>query len=150
MSEQNRLRKIIQREKGNSCRRTRALYRKAQEWIMTFDSGQRWMNKLRKPMTKSRYTRAFFRYRADTGLNPDELIALKLEGLRNVGTHKSLLRKTYLKTILKIICAHEKAGIFCYSVTLATPCSKTGADEQYLCAKIAEGVSGLFWGVYTP
>ena len=102
-------------------------------------------------MTKSRYARAFFKYCADTGLNPDELIALKLEGLRNVGTPKEFVAEDLLENYLEnSMCAREKAGIFCYRVILATPCSKTGADEQYLCAKIAEGVSGLFWGVYTP
>jgi len=57
-------------------------------WINGYPSGRAWLNKLGSPRTKRQFTRYFARYCNAVQKTPDELIALKMEGLQNVGTSK--------------------------------------------------------------
>lgn len=58
------------------------------KWIREFRSGRIWLNKLRNKSTITVYLPLLNRYCEATGLNPDELIKLKLEGQQLVGTEK--------------------------------------------------------------
>jgi len=56
------------------------------KWIRKYRSGRIWLNKLRNKQTIKIYLPLLKRYCDATGLDPDELIQLKLEGQRQVGT----------------------------------------------------------------
>lgn len=59
------------------------------KWIKGYRSGKVWLNKLRSEETIRVYLPNFRAYSDATGgLNPDELLELKLEGQRLVGTEK--------------------------------------------------------------
>lgn len=58
------------------------------KWIREYRSGKIWLNKLRSKQTIKIYLPLLKRYCDATGKTPDELINLKLEGQRQVGTNK--------------------------------------------------------------
>lgn len=57
-------------------------------WLNSYSSGRLWLNKLGSPHTKKKFTEYFWTYCEAVKKTPDELIALKIEGLQNVGTVK--------------------------------------------------------------
>jgi len=57
-------------------------------WINGYSSGRLWLNKLGSPHTKKKFTEYFYIYCNAVKKTPDELIALKISGLQNVGTEK--------------------------------------------------------------
>jgi len=61
---------------------------KLKEWILKFNSGEVWVNVITNEETQRQYLGLFKRYCDATNKNPDELLELKLEGMRNVGTNK--------------------------------------------------------------
>lgn len=61
------------------------------KWIRRFRSGRIWLNKLRSEATITQYLPLLKRYCDLTGKTPDELIELKMEGMRKVGTLEEFL-----------------------------------------------------------
>ena len=57
-------------------------------WLNSFASGRTWLNKLPSQHTKEKFTAYFKVYCDAVKKTPDDLIALKMEGLRSVGTEK--------------------------------------------------------------
>lgn len=73
------------------------------ECVLNFESGRIWYNKLVSPVTKRIYLSNPKNYCDAVGKNPDELIQLKLDGLKSIGTNKEFqaetLSETYLSTV---------------------------------------------------
>jgi hypothetical protein len=67
-------------------------------WIKQFDSGRIWYNKLTSEETIRTYLRNLHRYCKAVGKNPDELIELKMEGQRNIGTPKEFQAENILES----------------------------------------------------
>ncbi len=67
-------------------------------WIKQFDAGRIWFNKLTSEETIRTYLRNLHRYCKAVGKNPDELIALKMEGQRNIGTYKEFQAENLLES----------------------------------------------------
>ena len=75
-------------------------------WINTFASGKTWQNKLSSKLTKEKFTEYFKVYCDAVQKTPDQLIALKVGGLQNVGTEKewqaeNLLENYFAETHMK-------------------------------------------------
>ena len=68
-------------------------------WINGFASGRTWQNKLGSKLTKEKFAEYFKVYCDDIHVlkNPDQLIALKVEGLQNVGTEKEFQAENLLE-----------------------------------------------------
>ncbi len=62
-------------------------------WLKSFPSSLKWINTIKSADTFDIYTKNFYLYCKAVNKNPDELIALKIEGLKNVAT--SFKRKTF-------------------------------------------------------
>jgi hypothetical protein len=58
------------------------------KWLKGFRSGQLWLVNLKSPETIRLYLPYLKMYCDAIGKNPDELIGLKMEGQRQVGTNK--------------------------------------------------------------
>ena len=69
-------------------------------WLMSFDSGKKWLNTIQSPKTKDIYMKNLAQYCKAINKNPDELIALKIEGLRNVATPKEFQAEDVLDNYL--------------------------------------------------
>lgn len=54
-------------------------------WLLQFESGKIWYNKLTSVETKRMYLRNLERYCKAVKKNPDELVELKMDGQRNIG-----------------------------------------------------------------
>jgi integrase len=67
-------------------------------WILSFESGRQWLNKLSAPITKMQFTSYLKQYCKAVKKTPDELINLKMEGLKNVGTAKEWQAENLLET----------------------------------------------------
>ena len=70
------------------------------EWILQFQSGRIWFNKLNSEVTKRIYLTHFKRYCKKVGKNPDELIRLKIEGQKHIGDKQEYQAETLLETYL--------------------------------------------------
>ena len=57
-----------------------------ERWILRYESGRNWVSKLPSQHTKRIFIRALQRYCEAVNQNPDELINLKIEGLKAVAT----------------------------------------------------------------
>jgi len=66
-------------------------------WINSFVTGRTWQNKLSSKLTKEKFTEYFKVYCDAVHKTPDELIALKVKGLQNVGTDKEWLAENLLE-----------------------------------------------------
>lgn len=55
-------------------------------WILKYQTSAKWYNSLQSEETKRVYSLRFKQYCDAVGKNPDELIAFKIEGLKNVGS----------------------------------------------------------------
>jgi len=55
-------------------------------WLKFFESSSKWINTIHSEATIDMYTKYLEQYCKAVNKNPDELIALKIEGLRNVAT----------------------------------------------------------------
>lgn len=58
------------------------------KWIKRYRSGRIWLTKLESKYTIDTYLPNLKRYCEACGLDPDQLIELKMEGMRAVGTEK--------------------------------------------------------------
>lgn len=70
------------------------------EWLISFSSGLTWYNKLTNKNTKITYLPNFKKYCDYTKTDPEKLIELKLEGLRNTGTTKEYQAEDLLEHFL--------------------------------------------------
>jgi hypothetical protein len=69
-------------------------------WLLSFDCGKKWFNTITAPRTKEMYARDLKRYCDAVGKTPTELLALKIEGLRNVATEKEFQAEDLLDSYL--------------------------------------------------
>jgi hypothetical protein len=69
-------------------------------WMLTFSSAKTWLNTIRSERTKEIYVLRLKQYCDAVGKNPDELIALKIDGLRNVATAKEFQAEALLNDYL--------------------------------------------------
>ena len=101
LSEQTRLRNILKEEKAKRSQRKKLLFRKAYDYLQQFHSSKMWLTKIKSKSTKKRYARLLFKYCAETGYTPEELIMMKLEGMRNAGTQKEWQAEDLLESYLE-------------------------------------------------
>lgn len=71
-----------------------------QEWILQFNSGMAWFNKLSSQATKNTYLPNLKKYCSWAKKNPDELIQLKIEGLQAVNTPKEFQAENLFENFL--------------------------------------------------
>jgi integrase len=71
-----------------------------QEWILKFNSGMMWFNKLNSQATKDTYLPNLKKYCTWANKNPDELIQLKIEGLQAVNTPKEFQAENLFENFL--------------------------------------------------
>ena len=57
-------------------------------WLLKFESGKKWYNTFRSEATKALYIERLEHYCKTVAKNPDELINLKIEGLKNINSEK--------------------------------------------------------------
>ncbi|MCJ7793674.1 hypothetical protein MUP42_01940, partial [Candidatus Bathyarchaeota archaeon] len=69
-------------------------------WILKFQSGKTWFDTLRYEKTKEIYLTRLKQYCDAVSKNPDELIALKVDGLRNVATAEEFQAEALLNNYL--------------------------------------------------
>ena len=70
------------------------------EWILSFNSGMMWFNKLNSQATKNTYLPNLKKYCTWAKKNPDELIQLKIEGLQAVNTPKEFQAENLFESFL--------------------------------------------------
>ncbi len=71
-----------------------------EKWILRFDSGKNWISKLPSEQTRRIFIRNLQKYSEAVNKNPDELIAFKIEGLRNIATEKEFQAERLLENHL--------------------------------------------------
>jgi len=69
-------------------------------WILQYNSGRVWFNKLVSQVTKCIYLKRFKIYCDSIGKNPDELIDLKIDGQKSIGTTREYQAENLLETFL--------------------------------------------------
>jgi hypothetical protein len=69
-------------------------------WMLSFQSSKKWMDSIQSEETKRVYILRFKQYCDAVNKNPDELIALKIEGLRNITTDKEFQAEDLLDNYL--------------------------------------------------
>jgi len=69
-------------------------------WMLTFNSAKTWLDTIRSERTKEIYVLRLKQYCDGVSKNPDELIALKIDGLRNVATSKEFQAEALLNDYL--------------------------------------------------
>jgi site-specific recombinase XerD len=73
-----------------------------EEWILQFNSGMAWFNKLDAVNTKRAYLPNLKKYCDAVKKNPDQLIELKIEGLQSINTPKEFQAENLLETFISI------------------------------------------------
>jgi hypothetical protein len=63
-----------------------------EKWILRFESGRNWVTKLPSEQTRRVFIRNLQKYSEGVNKNPDELVAFKIEGLRNVASKEQFLK----------------------------------------------------------
>lgn len=71
-----------------------------ERWILRYESGRNWVSKLPSKDTKRIFIRCLDRYCKAVKMNPDELIAFKIDGLRNVATETEFQAERLLEKYL--------------------------------------------------
>ncbi len=74
-------------------------------WLKSFGTGLKWWNTIKSPVTQDIYMKNMKQYCDAAGKTPDELIELKIEGLRNVATPKEFQAEDLLDSLA---CASKK------------------------------------------
>lgn len=85
-------------------------------WLLGFECGQTWFSSITAPRTKEMYSKDLKQYCDAVGKNPDELLELKVEGIRNVGTAKEFQAEKLLDSFLynnPNVTIHIKISILC-------------------------------------
>src|SRR4030067_532329 len=70
------------------------------QWILCYETGKVWYNKLLSEVTKIIYLARFKSYCDSVKKTPDELIELKIEGLKSINTPKEFQAETLFETYL--------------------------------------------------
>ncbi len=71
-----------------------------QAWLLSFDCGRKWFNTIASKTTKILYSKSLKHYCDAVGKTPPELLAFKIEGLRNVTTEKEFQAEDLLDDYL--------------------------------------------------
>ena len=71
-----------------------------EKWLLQFESGRNWVSKLPSEQTRRVFIRNLQKYSEGVNKNPDELIAFKIEGLRNIATEKEFQAERLLENYL--------------------------------------------------
>jgi hypothetical protein len=69
-------------------------------WLLSYETGKAWYNKLLSNVTKRVYLQQFKRYCDAVNKSPDELIELKIEGLKSINTSREFQAENLLETFL--------------------------------------------------
>ena len=69
-------------------------------WLLSFECGKTWFSTITAPRTKEMYSKSLKQYCDAVGKTPDELLELKVEGIRNVGTAKEFQAEKLLDNYL--------------------------------------------------
>jgi integrase len=69
-------------------------------WLLSYESGRAWYNKLLSDVTKRVYLQQFKRYCDAVKKSPDELVDLKIEGLKSINTSREFQAENLLETFL--------------------------------------------------
>jgi hypothetical protein len=69
-------------------------------WIKGFSTSNQWIQGIKSQNTLGSYVKYLYQYCQAVQKNPDELIALKVEGLRNVATEKEFKAEQLLNNYL--------------------------------------------------
>jgi hypothetical protein len=78
-----------------------------EQWLLSFSSGQKWLNTLSSDTTKAFYIDFFKRYCDAVQKTPDQLIELKIEGLKNTGELKEFIAEDLLESFF-VKCEYSK------------------------------------------
>ena len=79
------------------------------EWIKSYRSGRIWLTKLESELTVDTYLPNFKRFCEACDLDPDQLIELKMKGMRNVGTEKEFCAEENFDITINELDATESA-----------------------------------------
>ena len=71
-----------------------------EKWILQFESGRNWVSKLPSEQTRRIFIRNLQNYSEAVNKNPDELVAFKIEGLRNVASEEEFQAERLLENYL--------------------------------------------------
>jgi hypothetical protein len=83
-------------------------------WLLSFECGKKWFNTITAPRTKEMYSHDMKQYCDAVGKTPSELLALKVEGLRNVATEKEFQAEDLLDSYNTLdVTDHIKVLILC-------------------------------------
>ncbi len=69
-------------------------------WLSSFISGKKWLQNINSPDTKRVYIASLNKYCKATEKTPDDLIAVKIEGLQNINTPKEFQAEDLLENYL--------------------------------------------------
>jgi len=78
IKEHSRLENIL-KDESNKPKKKMKLLTKATEYLRRFESSRTWLNNIKSERTKKKYCKNFFKYCVGVGLDPDELLGLKLK-----------------------------------------------------------------------
>ncbi len=87
-------------------------------WLLSFECGKKWFNTITAPRTKEMYSRDLKRYCDAVNKNPTEILALTVDGLRNVATEKEFQAEDLLDNYLyntpdEEVTVHIKISTLC-------------------------------------
>jgi integrase len=71
-----------------------------EQWLLSFESGKTWLQKLNSPETKRVYVSSLKKYCIAVKKTPDSLIALKVQGLKHTGDSKEFQAEKLLENYL--------------------------------------------------
>jgi hypothetical protein len=104
-------------------------------WLLSFESGKKWFNTITAPRTKEMYSRDLKRYCDAVGKTPTELLALKVEGLRNVATEKEFQTEDLLDAYpynTPDVTDHIKVSVLCAVKSFYKANMRTSTKENPL------------------
>ena len=86
-------------------------------YIESFTSGKKWSNEIHSTATKELYFRHLKNFCDAVGMNPDQLIEYKVEGLRNILTPKEWQAEDLVNRYLyegNLTAAGQVSAFFCF------------------------------------
>lgn len=100
---------------------------KLDSWVNSYSKSSGWYNQLKSADTKKAFLAKLFQYCESVKMNPDELIALKIQGLQNVNTDKEFMAEELLNNFLmKSTC--PKSTLLCIRTTVKSFYKKNNRD----------------------
>ena len=110
-------------------------------WIQNFPSGLKWFNSLPSFHTRRVFISYFKAYIEATKKTPEQLIALKIEGLKNTGNEREFLaedlledylRKCNLKPTAKLMLKNTIFSFYKHNRRALNPETATTIKNKYL------------------